>query len=263
MRFKNAPIELYDQERKISLPYQKLAIIYNHVMRHVEYRRWAKYIKKILQEYGPHHPTLVDIGCGTGEFIYQLDKLKISADGCDPSPEMLKIAIKKNPGHTFTEDGLPKLKTIPAGKYNVFTCLYDTINYLPSLEVFSEALDRVYSLLPKNGLFIFDAVSDFFCKHFFNGYSENEVINSKFAYQRRSYFDTLKSLQINDFTIYTDDGIFEEKHIQKIYPFSQMEQVIRTHSSFQLVAIFEDFSFFTADNESNRAHFILKKSDSS
>ena len=124
-------------------------------------------------------------------------------------------------------------------------------------------LDRVYSLLPKNGLFIFDAVSDFFCKHFFNGYSENEVINSKFAYQRRSYFDTLKSLQINDFTIYTDDGIFEEKHIQKIYPFSQMEQVIRTHSSFQLVAIFEDFSFFTADNESNRAHFILKKSDSS
>jgi ubiquinone/menaquinone biosynthesis C-methylase UbiE len=262
MRLKNIPDELVYQDSQTSFPYEKLSVIYNHVMRHVEYRRWARYIKKILNKYGPGHPTVMDIGCGTGEFIYELSRLAITADGCDPSPAMLKIAKKRDPSHSFTEDGLPRLNTIPAGKYNVFTCLYDTINYLPSLEVFSEAVNRVYSLLPKEGLFVFDAVSEFFCKHYFNGFSEKEVINSKFAYQRRSYFDALKSLQINEFSIHTEDGIFEEKHIQKIYPFSQMRQIIRNHSSFQIIAVFEDFSFFAANSDSNRAHFILKKSDS-
>jgi len=260
MRLKTIPGKLVDQDSEITLPYEKLAVIYNHVMRHVEYRRWAKYIKKILSKYGPSNPTIMDVGCGTGEFIYQLSQLGLPADGCDPSPAMLKIAKKRNSAHSFTEDGLPDLNTIPGGKYNVFTCLYDTINYLPSLEVFTESLNRVYTLLPEEGLFIFDAVSEFFCKHYFNGFSEKEVIDSKFAYQRRSYYDRLKSLQINEFSIYTENGIFEEKHVQKIYPFSKMQQMIRDHSSFQIIAVFEDFSFFTADGDSNRAHFVLKKS---
>ena len=105
MRLKTIPGKLVDQDSEITLPYEKLAVIYNHVMRHVEYRRWAKYIKKILSKYGPSNPTIMDVGCGTGEFIYQLSQLGLAADGSDPSPAMLKIAKKRNPAHSFTLDG--------------------------------------------------------------------------------------------------------------------------------------------------------------
>lgn len=242
-----------------SAPYEKLALIYNHVMHHVEYRRWAKYITKIIKKYGVPSPTVLDVGCGTGEFIYEMEKLSLNVDGCDPSEAMLKIAVKKNPSSLFLVSELPTLEQIEKDKYNIFTCLYDTINYLPTNEVLTLALNRVYALLQWDGLFIFDMVSDNLCKNYFNGLNEKEIIDSNFAYHRKSFFDEIQNHQINEFSIYTPQGIFKERHIQKIFPFSLVRKIINEETPFKLIKIFEDFSFFEADNESKRAHFILQK----
>lgn len=245
--------------RKKSIPYQQLAIIYNQVMRHVNYSHWARYITSVIQKQGAAGKRLLDIGCGTGEFIYQIGNLGFSADGCDPSSSMLKIAQEKNPGRKFWLDQLPELGHTQSQNYPVVTCLYDTMNYLDSASTLLQALQRVYELLPPEGLFIFDVVSEEFCRLYFHQVDEKEILNPKYAYVRESYYHKAKTEQVNQFTIYTPEGIFEEKHIQKIFPFSQIEQIITQNTSFEMIDVYEDFTFFTAGKNSNRAHFILKK----
>jgi ubiquinone/menaquinone biosynthesis C-methylase UbiE len=248
--------------RKKSIPYQQLAMIYNHVMRHVNYSHWARYITAVIQKQGTSGEKILDIGCGTGEFIFEIGKLGFPGDGCDPSPSMLQIAQQKNPSRKFWLDGLPDLVHTSLQQYPVITCLYDTMNYLESASDWLQALLRVYELLPPEGLFIFDVVSEEFCRLYFHQVDEKEIINPSCAYVRESYYHKAKAEQVNQFTIYTPEGIFEEKHIQKIFPFSQIEKIITQNTPFEMIDMYEDFTFFTAGKNSNRAHFILKKVDS-
>lgn len=242
-----------------SLPYKALAPIYNQVMKHVNYQHWAKYTASIIRKNCPANVRILDVGCGTGELIFHLTSMGFKVDGCDPSREMLKIARKRNPRSNLQTDRLPELKTIPDGEYQVITCLYDTINYLPTLPIFSDSVIRIYNLLPKDGLFIFDVVSEKMCQLYFHGVDEQEVIDQSFAYTRRSFFNKANSQQVNEFSIYTPWGIFEEKHVQKIYSFQEIEQTILNDSKFNIVNVYEDFTFFPAEKGSNRAHFVLKK----
>ena len=246
-------------QRQKSIPYEQLAIIYNQVMRHVDYSHWARYIAAMMQKQGAPGEKILDIGCGTGEFVHEIGILGFPADGCDPSASMLKIAQMKNPTRKFWQDKLPELIHVQAQNYATITCLYDTMNYLQSVPALLQAVQRIYEFLPPEGLFIFDIVSAEFCRKYFHEVTEKEILDTNYAYIRKSYFNNVKSEQINQFTIYTPNGIFEEKHIQKIFPFSQIEQAICQNTRFEVIAIYEDFSFFIAKKNSNRAHFILKK----
>ncbi|MFZ0390317.1 MAG: class I SAM-dependent methyltransferase [Calditrichia bacterium] len=242
-----------------SAPYQVLALIYDEVMAHVEYLRWARYIRRIINRYHRKPYAILDLGCGTGNFIAALGKLGLAADGCDPSAAMLKLAQKKNPDRTLWLDSLPALENSPSQYYSVMTCLYDSINYLMEPQILEDAFRRIYQLLPPGGLFIFDAVSEIFCQVYFNGFTEEEIVDGKFAYLRQSRYDTVAHHQINEFTIYTPDGIFEEHHVQAIYPFRQIRNIIKNNTEFRLLAVYEDFTFYKASEDSNRAHFVLQK----
>jgi SAM-dependent methyltransferase len=255
--FPDIPIDIETKQK--TLPYSVLAIVYDQMMQHVEYKRWAKYIRKLIKGNGDFSPKILDIGCGTGQFIKEITALNIPADGSDFSPEMLKIARKRNPLSGFYLDSMPHLIHIPFSKYNVFTCLYDSINYLQSYYTLTNLFNRVYDLLPEEGLFIFDAVSQSFCQRYFNNLIENEIFDDEYAYSRRSYYDSKARLQTNLLIIHTPKGIFEEIHLQKIFSFEKIKRVIKEKTPFQLLAIYDDFSFFDAEEDSNRAHFILKR----
>ena len=118
---------------------------------------------------------------------------------------------------------MPELSQISKKKFHLVTCLYDTMNYLLSLDVFTEALNRIYQLLQPEGSFIFDVVSENFCKLYFHHADEEEVVNENYAYSRKSYFNKATSQQFNHFTIFTPHGIFEEEHVQNIFSFSELD----------------------------------------
>ena len=245
--------------RKQSDPYVALAPIYEHVMRHVNYRQWAHYIDNVIKKLDIKPNKVLDIGCGTGNFIHEMSLLGYQTEGCDPSGEMLQIARTNNPGTFFRKDELPRLSQIAENSFQLVTCMYDTMNYLTSLNTFAEALNRIYQLLQPGGYFIFDVVSEKFCQMYFHHALEEEVVNENYAYSRKSFFKKVTSQQYNHFTIYTPQGIFEEEHVQKIYPYARIKNMINLKTPFHFEVAYEDYSFYNAEKNSDRIHFILKR----
>lgn len=245
--------------KTFSPPYTVLALVYDGMMSHVKYRRWAKYIHAILRRENFRGAALLDIGCGTGEFLNQMSRFNYELSGCDASIDMLNVARKKLPGLPLHIAELPLLQQLPENQYDISVCLYDTINYMLHESDLVKSFQSIYQKLRTPGIFIFDVVTKSYCEQFFQNYSEKEVIENGVAYSRESRFDAQHSIQTNYIQIFTADGVFEEIHSQKIYELQFILKVLKEETAFNQISVLADFSFKKADENSGRAHFIAKK----
>jgi ubiquinone/menaquinone biosynthesis C-methylase UbiE len=248
-----APVRVY------SPPYTILAPVYDGMMSHVKYKRWAKYVHAILKKEKFDGTALLDVGCGTGEFLNHMSRYNYKLSGCDASADMLNIARKKLPDLPLQVTALPLLMEIPENRFNIAVCLYDTINYILDISDLVESFKSIYRKLKTPGVFIFDVVTRSYCEQFFQNYTEKEVVRENIAYSRNSQFDTLNNVQTNYIQVFTPDGIFEEVHKQKIYNLQLIRDLLVHETPFQNIQALSDFSFENADENSGRVHFIAKK----
>lgn len=253
-------VENISNLNKIFTPaYTIIAKVYDEMMTHVNYKRWAKYIRSILKNEKFRDGNLLDIGCGSGEFLKYMQKYNYYTTGCDRSVEMIDRAKKKLPNIHFLHSALPLLEEIPENKYNIIVCLFDTVNYLPDEETLTNSLQNIYRKIKSPGIFIFDVVTKFYCEQFFQNYHEDEILEKDTAYSRVSEFNADQNIQINYIRVYTPDGIFEEIHHQKIFDLQLIQNIILRKTKFEFINMLEDFSFQQADSNSGRVHFVLKK----
>ena len=60
------------------VPYSQLALYYDRVMNHVDYKKWAKFIKTILSHYYQTPKNIVELACGTGAIFKYLKSKKLT-----------------------------------------------------------------------------------------------------------------------------------------------------------------------------------------
>ena len=239
-------------------PYSSLASIYDFVMRHVDYVHWANHVEALTVRHSLVPSTMIDVACGTGSLAVELAKRGYRINGADASDEMLDIARGKvldggyNVGlyhRSFLElDGLDR--------HDCAVCLYDSVNYLMSIDQVGEMFDNVHSILHRGGLFIFDVCTETNSIRHFRDMRERER-GDGFSYTRHSHFK--EGVQFNDFTITFDypKREIQELHQQRIYPLCEIERTIAT-SQFNLEASYDGFSFIDPSEESDRVHFVLR-----
>ncbi len=241
-------------------PYTALAEIYDFVMRDVPYKRWAKYIVKLIKNFHPKAKRILELACGTGTMILLLKKQGFEIDGLDLSPQMIEKAKRKvkSADVKFFISDMSNFKADK--KYDVVLCLYDSVNYLQSIENFRKLFENVWNSLDENGIFIFDISTEY------NSIQNAILMNLRetrhnFKYVRRSYFLKDEKVHINEFEIEINGEKFFEKHIQRIYRISEIENLIKTSGLFELLGCFDGFSLSRGSEFSERVHFVLKKKE--
>jgi SAM-dependent methyltransferase len=245
-------------EKKIVPPYSALAPIYDQVMEHVNYKRWAAYVHKILLRFQPASQWVVDISCGTGTFAARLSKYGYRASGLDSSLPMLKEAQRRGRAHHFicADLGLLPLST----KADTMVSLYDSMNYLLEADMWHKAFIDIHRALKKDGLFIFDVSTLMNSKRDFSRYVHGETFMNG-GYVRKSSFDRKEGIQKNYFEIKLNDRpgiVFCEHHQQRIRSLKEILTFIEA-SPFKLMAGYKEFSFEPFDEKCERVHFVLKK----
>lgn len=140
-------------------PYSHLAAIYDEVMSDIPYGEWSAFVEELCLLHDKRPRTALDLACGTGNFSLLLEERGLSVVGVDPSPDMLRVARRKARERgsrvRFVEGGLPGLPEL--GRFDLATCIFDSINYIPEKAALVESLRAVSRALLPGGVFIFDA----------------------------------------------------------------------------------------------------------
>jgi len=245
-------------------PYSVLAEIYDRVMEHVDYERWARYVHKLVQLHNDSARTILDISCGTGTCAAHLLKYGYTVCGTDSSQAMIRQARNKAlqrslPIHYLCAD----MRRLPLKlKPDVVISLYDSMNYLMGDKDWRDCMDQVYRLLKPRGLFIFDVSTLYNSMHDFADYRQTEKIKEG-SYVRESSFNRRTHVQKNYFKIKLNERpgiVYSETHRQLIRPLDLISSIVN-RSPFSLVGGYKDFSLKPFTEQSERVHFVLKKAD--
>ncbi|WP_418512662.1 class I SAM-dependent methyltransferase [Corallibacter sp.] len=102
---------------------------------------------KLINKQSVSGKTLLDVGCGTGDFLQTALKNNWNVFGVEPNPQARNIANKKNNNVVYDADKISEFKK---ESFDVIT-LWHVLEHLPNLE---EQLALYKSLLKKEGTLI-------------------------------------------------------------------------------------------------------------
>jgi SAM-dependent methyltransferase len=97
--------------------------------------------------------TVVDLGCGGGQWLARLVEEGYSPVGVDASRSMLREAKKNAPSARLIHGSFAEVELPPC---DAVTSLGEPLNYLDSARSFKRTLKNVYRALRPGGLFVFD-----------------------------------------------------------------------------------------------------------
>lgn len=253
-------------------PYSAIAALYDHLMRHVNYIRWATYVIDLFRlskddSNGNGAParmprTVLELACGTGKLMLELAKAGYRVIGMDRSPAMLRVASRR----LQSENVAPTLwcgnMQWPAMQMPVdaVLCLYDSLNYCQSLTEVAQVLQGAAQILRPGGLFIFDVCTLRNCKRNFRNYTENDGCG-RYSYTRYTHFDSDLQLQYNEFVIVDERRPHQqllEQHVQKIYALREIRSLIAA-GPWHEAGCFDGMSRRPGTERADRVHFVLQK----
>jgi SAM-dependent methyltransferase len=98
--------------------------------------------------------TIIDLGCGGGQWLELLAKKGYTVFGIDQSASMIRAARRRVPQGKFIDGSFADVELPPC---DAVTSLGEPINYLDNDASIRRAFGRVHEALRPGGIFIFDA----------------------------------------------------------------------------------------------------------
>lgn len=102
---------------------------------------------KLINAFSSTEKLILDVGCGTGDFLKTAQSDGWEVTGIEPNPEARAIANQKTLNSVFD---VSYLETLPKAQFDVIT-LWHVLEHLPNFE---HQLDLFNSLLKPNGILI-------------------------------------------------------------------------------------------------------------
>lgn len=137
-------------------PFTALAAVYDAIMADVEYDHWADFVLTYARDGGLDVRSALDLACGTGGFTRELLRAGFQVQGLDGSPDMLEVARQRLPAGVTLSVG--DLRTFDLGpdRFDLVTCVFDSLNNLLTAEELGAALSRARAHLRPGGLLACD-----------------------------------------------------------------------------------------------------------
>ena len=138
----------------------EFAKFYDLVHQDKDYEKESSYVDSLIRKYKPETKTILDIGCGTGNYAFAMQALGYEVRGVDASSQMIAIAQEK-----FADE---KIHTKPSfcyarmeeytshAKSDAVICLFFSLCYQTTDDLIRQSLRRFKEQLNMNGILIFD-----------------------------------------------------------------------------------------------------------
>jgi len=179
-----------------------------------DYPAEAAELNRIIQEACPTAKTLLDVACGTGAHLIEMQRW-YTVEGVDVSPAMLAVARTRLPGVPLHE---ADMRTLDLGKtFDAVTCLFSSIGYMHDPGELQAAVARLAAHVAPGGVLIIDGWvrpdqwRDNFRPDHPDAAHDSEVTVVRLSFSRRE--GSITELEMHHL-VQTDGGIeyFTETH---------------------------------------------------
>lgn len=178
-----------DNTKEMSkIAFNQQALTYDKDIKGQHARTLYPYILNMLK--GRHFSSILDLGCGTGELLYQIQQIYHSKDltGIDISDKMIDMANKKkiNNAHFVIGD----IEDLPF-KNNTFDIAIcnDSFHHYPAPE---KVLDEAYRVLKDSGIIIIgDCWQPLFARQLMNMYMKHSKEGDVKIYSKKEMIHLL------------------------------------------------------------------------
>ena len=200
--------------------FHEIARYYNRIMDHVDYDRWYA-VTTALADLLPPGFTHLDAACGTGTLLRSLREDGWRSSGIDLSLAMLRSRGRRAP-HPVA--ALADLRHLPFhASVDYVTCLFDSINFLLTMDDVAQAFGEVAAALREGGLFYFDMVTEKMVTEHFDNQEWTEQ-NGRFATTWRSRFARETGVTETEVRVTSGaGGVFRER----VYPHEDIEALLK------------------------------------
>ncbi|WP_077299388.1 class I SAM-dependent DNA methyltransferase [Virgibacillus pantothenticus] len=248
------------------MAYERLADIYDRLMRNAPYDKWLHYTEQILQTRNIQY--IADLGCGTGEITLRLAQLYPHVIGVDYATDMLANAEHKSRAtggsiQWICQD-LRALKGIKGLDAAVSFC--DVINYITTEEELLRTFQNIYDALNSKGIFLFDVHAlPFVTDHYVHETFADVTEDASYIWfclpgdHTGEMFHELTFFSKNDVGDYVR---FDEVHHQRTFSVDFYKKLL-LQAGFQNINMYGDFSIKANSVTKNTARifFSAEKGD--
>ena len=245
------------------MAYGVFAEFYDSLTENVDYKSKAEYICKICEIFSHKPGVALDLACGTGTLTAELKKMGWDIYGVDSSGDMLTQAQLKCAEQEldilFLRQKMQSLDLY--GTINTCVCTLDSINHLDGEAQVQKAFDRVGLFTEKDGLFIFDVNTVYKHRHIL---ADNTFVfdtDNVYCVWQNRYNDTDNSVEMElDFFI-PENGVYirNSEYIKEYaYTKEKIAQML-DNSGFEVLAVYDDMTFDSPKEGSQRLTFAAKK----
>lgn len=222
---------------------------------------WGKFaeqyislINQLLDERGITQARILDLACGTGTLAINFANRGHFVHGLDISPQMIEVAKSKSIGLANISFEVQDMTHFQIEeKFDIVTCTFDSINYLPDINSAKAMFYRVATALHEPGLFIFDSNTDRLYTNRHKGMHKRELGGKSFV-QKLNY-DPIRKEATTVFEFSNGDI---EVHKQRPYDLAELEPFL-TDAGLRIFHMFSGFDKEPYNLESERLICVAEK----
>lgn len=253
-------------EYSFSPPYERYAPLYDQSGQ----MRFAVLVHLYLRDLLRQHPVkgrrALDLACGTGTLALLLAADGWEVTGLDRSAAMLDQAAARaasaDEQARFVHGDMRDLEgLLPATAFDLVTCTYDSLNYLPTEADLAACFHAVASVLASGGLY----VADMNTRHFLE-YDWGECVIQEYdgyVQIERSHFDSASEQNIMVLTGFVGDDDqgyerFDELHIERAYP-PETVTALMERAGLRVEALYDSFTLQPPGPDTQRIFWVARK----
>ena len=235
-------------------PYEKLAEVYDGLMKNVDYFNWSNYILEIAEDKFNHEANVLELAAGNCKMADLISRKYNNYICSDISSSMLKV---------YSQNGLKKvccdMSWLPfKRKFDFIFSAFDSINYILKKKNLIKLFNEVHSVLSDTGIFTFDVSLEKNSLKFVEGKTSEDFYNG-FLFIRKSQYKERNRIHYNNFIITHNSGFeVKEMHQQKIYDLDIFFK-LSEDAGFYTEHCYSCFTFKDINPESERAQFVMRK----
>ncbi len=238
---------------KVAENYYKVSLIYNYLMKRINYGAWAKYLYELVKPGLTSGSKVLELAAGNCSLANNFTKYFPYLIVSDLSKYMLRSDEKNQ---------LPKvccdMTKLPfKNKFDLIYSTFDSINYLTSKKKLLETFKQISFAITADGIFTFDASLE-----------KNSLIHIKqpiregdyngIHFKQISKYNKDSRIHKNIFFIVDNNISYTEVHKQKIFPFETYFEMLDL-AGLYVQECYNTFTRKAGGPHSERVQFIAKR----